>query len=95
MRWQCFALGLALGLVFWLLVWCVPALGGGTGLQGGQLGLQAGQLKRDAFDLRVAPLDRLGIGVDAFGLRGNMLTLLADLDQQLLCKRCQFARIQS
>ena len=95
MRWQCFALGLALGLVFWLLVWCVPALGG-VGLQGSQLrlqaglisgqslledgallgvhalglgaklpGLQSGQLERDAFDFRVAPLDGMGIGVDA------------------------------
>jgi hypothetical protein len=69
----------------------VHALGLGTKLPG----LQSGQLERDAFDLGVAPLDGMGVGVDAFGLRGNMLALLADLGQQLLCKRCQFARIQS
>jgi hypothetical protein len=52
----------------------VHALGLGTELPG----LQPCQLERDALDLRVAPLDSLGIGVDARGLRGNVLALLAN-----------------
>ena len=53
------------------------ALGLGTELPS----LQARQLEGDALNLGVAPLDGLGISVDAFGLLGNVLTLLVDLGQ--------------
>ena len=53
----------------------VHAFGLGTELPG----LQACELERDAFDFGIAPLDGLGIGVDAFGLSCNMLTLLANM----------------
>ena len=43
--------------------------------------LQARQLESDALNLGVAPLDGLGISVDAFGLFSNVLTLLVDLGQ--------------
>ena len=53
------------------------ALGLGTELPS----LQARQLEGDALNLGVAPLDGLGISVDAFGLLGNVLALLVDLGQ--------------
>ena len=53
------------------------ALGLGTKLPG----LESGQLEGDALNLGVAPLDGLGISVDAFGLFSNVFTLLADLGQ--------------
>jgi len=57
-------------------------------------GLQAGQLERDALDLGVAPLDGLSLGVDAFVQCIDVLGLLPDVRQHLLCECGQFNSAQ-
>ena len=51
-------------------------------------GLELGQLKCDALDLRVAPLDALGLRFDVLGLLRNM-------GEHLLGQRRQLGRVQS
>lgn len=53
----------------------VHALGFGTKFPG----LELGQLEGDALDLRVTPLDGLGLRVDLFGLLCDVLGLLCEL----------------
>jgi hypothetical protein len=57
-------------------------------------GFQARQLERDAFDLRVAPLDGLRLGVDAPALLADVAALLVDVSQHLRGDGGQFARAQ-
>ena len=57
-------------------------------------GLQPGQLERDALDLRVPPLDGLGLGVDALALLADVLALLSDVGEQLRGDCAQFTRAQ-
>ena len=47
-------------------------------------GLEAGKLKRDALDLGVAPLDGLGLRVDALALLADVFALLGNVSQHLL-----------
>ena len=56
--------------------------------------LEPGKLERDALDLRVAPLDGLGLRVDALALLGDMFALLADVGQHLRSDCAQFIRAE-
>ena len=58
-------------------------------------GLQLGELERDALDLRVAPLDALGLRVDPLAQRIDVLGLLPDVGQHLRGQRRQFGRAQT
>ena len=58
-------------------------------------GLELGELERDALDLRVAPLDALGLRVDPFVQRVDVLGLLPDVGQHLRCQLGQFSGAES
>lgn len=66
-RQQCFALGLALGLLFWRLVCCLLVFDECTGLQSSQLRLRAGLTGGQCF-LEDGAL----LGVHAFSLGPNL-----------------------
>ena len=68
----------------------VHAFGLGTELPG----LQPGELERDALDLGVAPLDGLGLAVDALVLLADVSALLTDVEQHLRCECGQFDAAQ-
>ena len=51
----------------------------GLGLGAELPGLQPGELERDALDLRVAPLDGLGLRVDALALIADVSVALVEL----------------
>jgi len=57
--------------------------------------LQARQLKRDALDLRIAPLDGLGLRVQALALFANVFALLPNMGQQLCRNFGPFTGVQS
>jgi len=58
-------------------------------------GLEAGKLERDALDLGVAPLDGLGLRVDALALLADVFTLLGNVSQHLLGHGGQVFRAQT
>jgi hypothetical protein len=58
-------------------------------------GLEPRQLERDALDLGVAPLDGLGLGVDALALLADVFALLTDMGQHLLGRSSQCVGAQT
>jgi len=67
----------------------------GFGLGAELPGLEAGQLECDAPGLGVAPLDGLGLRVDALALLADVFALLSDMSQHLLGQRSQCTRAQT